>query len=284
MAEEEKVRGSWVELIHEHLEAVVESMVSAVRGSGSSAYAAMPLELLQESARMALRTVAADFAEGTLHHFAEHMTRTTTVRVKHGFTTDDAKLGMNTVAHALRDLFHQRVRDPAERLQVLDRLTAIVNAARDATLDAFVLSHEALVQEQLAIIRQLSSPLIPIYAGVLVLPLVGMIDAPRGELIVETLLSAVTRARASVVIIDITGVPTMDAAVAVFLTRAAQASRLLGAEVVIVGISPGIAQTMIAGQLDLRGIVTLANLEAGLELALGRRGLVIQPRAPAVAG
>jgi rsbT co-antagonist protein RsbR len=119
-----------------------------------------------------------------------------------------------------------------------------------------------------------------------VLPLIGPIDASRGELIMETLLSAITREHAFGVLLDITGVPAIDAAAAVWLVRVAQASRLLGAEVILVGMTPEIAQTMVTAQLDLRGLVTLGTLKAGLEHALARRGLVIQPRssAPAIAG
>jgi rsbT co-antagonist protein RsbR len=97
----------------------------------------------------------------------------------------------------------------------------------------------------------------------------------------ESLLQGITKERAEVVIIDITGVPSLDAAVAGSLIQAVRAARLLGARVVVVGISPAIAQAMLLHGVDLTGIVTMANLQAGLEHALELRGLAIQPRAPA---
>jgi rsbT co-antagonist protein RsbR len=111
-----------------------------------------------------------------------------------------------------------------------------------------------------------------------VLPLIGPIDAQRAAVITDGLLSAIGRHQASMVIVDITGVPAMDGGVASFLARMAKAARLLGAEVVIAGIGPTIAQTMVQGEIDLGGAITLANLQTALEVALAQRSLFIQAR------
>ncbi len=128
-------------------------------------------------------------------------------------------------------------------------------------------------QEQLLeTIRQLSTPVVPLLEGVILLPLVGHIDSRRAAQIMEELLAGVQRHRAQVAILDITGVPVVDTAVANSLLRAAQASYLLGAEVILVGIRPEVAQTIVGLGVELRGLVTMSDLQSGIEYALRRMG------------
>jgi len=117
-------------------------------------------------------------------------------------------------------------------------------------------------------LRALSTPIIPVRRGVLVMPLVGKIDEVRAAQILEALLAGVTTHRASFVILDVTGVPEADAGVADALLRAARAVRLLGARVILTGICPAIAQTLVQMGVGLEGLVTLATLEAGIAHAM----------------
>jgi len=117
-------------------------------------------------------------------------------------------------------------------------------------------------------VRELSTPVIPVHDGVLVLPLVGMMDSSRSAMLMESLLNAVQKERASVVIIDITGVPTVDTGVANHVMRSARAAALLGAQCVLVGVSPAVAQTMVQLGVDLGDLVTRRNLQSGISYAL----------------
>jgi ABC-type sugar transport system substrate-binding protein/anti-anti-sigma regulatory factor len=119
-------------------------------------------------------------------------------------------------------------------------------------------------------ISELSSPVAPITSGILVMPLLGAIDSNRTGRIMETLLSEISARQAQVVLIDITGVPVVDTHVANHLLLAAQAVRLLGAEVVLVGITPVVAQTIVALNVNLDGLTTRADLESGFTYALSR--------------
>lgn len=119
-------------------------------------------------------------------------------------------------------------------------------------------------------IRELSTPVVPLMRGIILLPLVGNIDTARSLQIMEQLLNGVQQHRAQVAIVDITGVPVVDTSVANSLIRAAQAVNLLGAEVVLVGIRPEVAQTMVTLGVDLSGIATRSDLEIGIEYALER--------------
>src|SRR5262249_1572113 len=120
-----------------------------------------------------------------------------------------------------------------------------------------------------ASIEQLSTPIIPVYEGVIVVPLVGVVDAERASHMIEQILGGVSRARAAVVIVDLTGVPIIDAEVADHLIRTAQAVRLLGSKA---------ARALVDRQAD-RGVMrTLPDLQSGIEHALRTLGLAIGPR------
>ena len=123
-------------------------------------------------------------------------------------------------------------------------------------------------KQLLETIRELSTPVVPLLEGTILLPLVGHIDGERTQRILEQLLSGVQAYRSRVVIVDITGVPVVDTMVAQALVQAAQAVRLLGAEPVLVGIMPEVAQTMVGLGVDLRALVTRADLQSGLEYAM----------------
>ncbi|NTV63468.1 MAG: STAS domain-containing protein [Oscillochloris sp.] len=126
-------------------------------------------------------------------------------------------------------------------------------------------------------IRELSTPIIPVYEGVLVLPLVGAIDSRRATEITERLLDAISTYQADMVILDITGVSVIDTSIANHLLMTTRAASLLGSRVILTGLGPEVAQSVIHLGVDLHTLVTLANLRSGLEYALAQLGLGIQP-------
>jgi rsbT co-antagonist protein RsbR len=126
----------------------------------------------------------------------------------------------------------------------------------------------ALIEQQRAVIQEMSVPILPLTAGTLVLPLVGALDTARIELIQERALRALQDHRVRYLILDITGVPLVDTQVARGLLQLVQAARLLGAEVVLVGIRPEVAQAVVGLGIDLGSIVTRSTLQSGLTFAL----------------
>lgn len=126
---------------------------------------------------------------------------------------------------------------------------------------------EQIAAQQLAL-RELSSPLIPLAEGVVVMPLIGLIDAGRAGQIMEALLEGVTRLKSHTAIIDITGVRVVDSHVAGALIKTAWAARLLGAQVVLTGVGATVAQTLVQLGTDLQGLVTLSTLQSGIAYAL----------------
>jgi anti-anti-sigma regulatory factor len=127
-----------------------------------------------------------------------------------------------------------------------------------------------LIHAQAAALAELSTPLIPISDDTVVMPLVGTIDTRRAQQVIEGLLIGIVETHAQVAILDITGVPVVDTQVANALLRAAQAVKLLGAQVVLTGIRPEVAQTLVGLGVDLTGIVTRSTLQNGIVFALSR--------------
>lgn len=134
------------------------------------------------------------------------------------------------------------------------------------------------LEQQQRLIADLSTPLMPIHAGVLVLPLVGYLDQRRATRVMEIALEQIVVAQADVLILDLTGVPLVDQAVANNLLQLIRAVRLIGAHMVLVGISAEIAQTIVALEVNLSDLVIRSNLQQGIAYALELQGLEIRKR------
>lgn len=164
--------------------------------------------------------------------------------------------------------------------QTLTGLEQRVAERTDALQQALAEREETLVELKEALhtrdllsrtVRDLSSPVLPIHDGVLVMPLIGVIDSERAAILTQSLLQAIERHGARMVLIDVTGVPLVDTQVAAVLLQAAAATRLLGAQPVLVGLRPELAQTIVGLGLDLSGLITHADLQSGIAYALGRQ-------------
>lgn len=140
---------------------------------------------------------------------------------------------------------------------------------------------QAAHEEQIRVtqlLQEVWTPIAPIYEGILVVPLVGSLDSQRAQELAERLLNEVTRSQARFVLLDISGVPFVDTAIATYIVNMARAIRLLGGEVVLVGILPEVAQAIVQLGLDLSGLSTQGTLREGLRIALTRMGYAIVPR------
>lgn len=163
--------------------------------------------------------------------------------------------------------------DKTRLVRALNGLHRLNAAAISAAGTEYAEVRESLLQQEYRrMLRELSVPVVPVWQGVLVVPLVGILDSARAREMTQTLLDAVVRERARVVILDITGVPTVDTQVADYLIRALKAARLLGTHGVLVGIRPAIAQTLVRLGVDLQDVHTEADLESGLQHAFRTLG------------
>lgn len=159
-----------------------------------------------------------------------------------------------------------------------NQVQALAVIARDMTEqirheEERVALQERIITAQRASLRELSTPLLPISDGVVAMPLMGTIDSQRAQQVMETLMEGVARYQADLAILDITGVLVVDTQVADALLRAARAVRLLGSQIILTGIQPQIAQTLVHLGVDMKDLITRSTLQAGIAYALnGRQG------------
>jgi ABC-type sugar transport system substrate-binding protein len=198
------------------------------------------------------------------------------------------KIGRLTMETALRLLRGESVPPIIESPATLVTTTNLLDMALDQLIQlpqimwAFGEANSAqrqlqqqVINAQRSIIHDLSTPIVPINDEILVLPLIGMIDSIRAQQIMESMLDAILRQRAHVLIVDITGVAVVDTQVANYLMQSAQAARLLGAQVILVGIAPEVAQTIVQLGVDLSSIITRGTLREGLQCATAGRSHVL---------
>src|SRR5216110_1436047 len=168
--------------------------------------------------------------------------------------------------------------------RVLDAYEPAANRIADTVGVSFVEHRERIIRQQQEAIRELSTPVLQVRERLLILPIIGVIDAQRARQLTEQLLRGIRTNRAKVVVVDITGVPAIDSAVANHLVQTVEASRLMGASVIITGLSSEIAQTLVTIGVDLSKMNAVGDLQGGIEEAeqlLGYR--VIEAPAPKAA-
>ncbi|NTW02301.1 MAG: STAS domain-containing protein [Oscillochloris sp.] len=163
---------------------------------------------------------------------------------------------------------------------MIQHIYEICGHGRTILYQAFTEAREDVIRAQMGAIEELSAPIVPIYRGVLIMPLIGKIDSQRTDAIIHALLESIAQQSASIVLLDITGVPIVDTITAHHIIQAAHMVRLLGAEIILVGIGPEIAQTVVQLGIDMSGIVTRADLQAGFAYALTQMRLQIIEKQP----
>jgi rsbT co-antagonist protein RsbR len=190
------------------------------------------------------------------------------VRAERGFSSEESLQYLQACKEALTAALHAdlQAQPAAQRLErVMDRAVRVL-------VSSFVATREELIRRQAESLREVSTPVISLWDSILLLPLVGVVDSVRAQQISERLLLAIARSEAEVTLIDVTGVPVMDTSVARHILKTVAAAEMLGTRVVLTGISPSTAQTMVKLGIDMSGVPTRASLKSGLALALAMTG------------
>ena len=166
-----------------------------------------------------------------------------------------------------RSLFEKYQKDFELLNRVLDAYEPAANRIANTVAVSFVRERERIIRQQQDAIRELSTPVLQVRERILILPIIGVLDEQRADQFTEQLLAGIRNNRAKVVVIDITGVPDVDSEVANHLVQAVDASRLMGANVILTGLSPEIAQTLVTIGVDLGKMNTVGDLQGGVEEA-----------------
>jgi rsbT co-antagonist protein RsbR len=171
---------------------------------------------------------------------------------------------------------------PDDFNRVLDVYEPAANRIANTVAINFVTERERVIRQQQEAIRELSTPVLQVRERLLILPIIGVLDGQRARQLTEQLLRGIRSNRARVVVIDITGVPTIDSTVANHLVQTVDASRLMGASVIITGLSPEIAQTLVTLGVDLSKVNAVGDLQGGIEEAERLLGYSVSMETPAL--
>jgi rsbT co-antagonist protein RsbR len=245
------------------------------------------MELEQQTAEfLKLLTDASEHAKGAdigavdfkpLREFLEGVSRS---RALQGFTSDETATFIFSFKRPLFEQLRISAGKDADTLaEQTWQATMLLDSLGMHTVKTFQKAREDVINRQQRDMLELSTPVVKLWEGILALPMIGTLDSARTQVVMENLLQKVVETGAQIAILDITGVPTVDTLVAQHLLKTVTALRLMGAECIISGVRPQIAQTIVHLGVDLQGVTTKANLADALALALKRTGSSLKNQA-----
>lgn len=247
----------------------------------------LPKELLPPDDEAWAASMQESFA--TLHSAADALDLAAYMSAQRDRISEMAAAGLplRIIARATSDLrdpivkhLRMSISDLGEQRAAVDALDYILRESLIVSGEVYAAEREDKVEDEFRnLIRRLSTPVIQVWDEIQVLPLIGVIDSTRARQMTEQLLERIVSDQARVVIMDITGVPTVDTAVADHILKTAKAAGLVGARAILVGISPQVAQTLVRLGVSLGDVETYADMQSGLEHALRSLGYVVERRA-----
>jgi rsbT co-antagonist protein RsbR len=209
------------------------------------------------------------------------LTQLSDERARQGYTSSQTAMFVYSLKRPLFDVLRREVDDPAELATATWEISELLDRLGLLTVSAFQVSREDVIARQQDEMLELSTPVVKLWDGILALPMIGTLDSARTQVVMETLLHRIVETGSAIAIIDITGVPTVDTLVAQHLLKTVTAIRLMGADCIISGVRPQIAQTIVHLGVNLQGITTKATLADALALALDRTGRAVTKKATA---
>ncbi|AHM62738.1 anti-sigma-factor antagonist [Flammeovirgaceae bacterium 311] len=193
-----------------------------------------------------------------------------------GFTPRETAVYVLSLKKAIIQIMQDELRDEQSQLvEEIIKISEVLDSLSLVTLETFIKGREEVILRQTSEINEISTPVIRVWEGILALPIIGTLDSERTQIIMENLLQEIVNTGSSIAILDISGVPTVDTLVAQHLIKTVNATRLMGAECIISGIRPEIAQTIVHLGIDLTGVQTKASMSSALRTAFTKQQLVV---------
>jgi rsbT co-antagonist protein RsbR len=235
--------------------------------------AAQFLQLLGAATESRQAGIGAVTQDKPLREFLESLSR---ARAQQGYSSAETATFIFSFKRVLFQALRAESGSDSEALaNQIWEATELLDTLGLHTVATFQRAREELIIRQQEEMLELSTPVVKLWDGILALPMIGTLDSARTQVVMESLLQKIVETGSEIAIIDITGVPTVDTLVAQHLLKTVTALRLMGAECIISGIRPQIAQTIVHLGVDLQGVVTKANLADALAVALKRTGHTI---------
>ncbi|MDR6562528.1 MULTISPECIES: STAS domain-containing protein [unclassified Arcicella] len=188
-------------------------------------------------------------------------------RAKQGYTSRETGFYLFTFKEALLEVLYDNIADAATLYADSLKISKIVDNMSMLTFESFIKGREDIISRQTDEITEISTPVIKVWDGIVALPIIGTLDSARTQVVMESLLQQIVETGSTIAILDISGVPAVDTLVAQHLIKTVSATRLLGAECIISGIRPEIAQIVVHLGIDLSGIITKSTLASALKTA-----------------
>jgi rsbT co-antagonist protein RsbR len=197
-------------------------------------------------------------------------------RAVQGFTPSETALFVLSLKAPLFNIAREQKRESADQLYAeIIAIGDFIDKLALHTTDSFIHGRDQVITRQQEEMLELSTPVVTLWDGIVALPLIGTLDSARTQVVMESLLQAIVQTNSRFAIIDITGVPTVDTLVAQHLLKTITAARLMGAECILSGIRPQIAQTIVHLGINLEDVITKAKLSDAFKLALNRSGRAV---------
>lgn len=253
---------------------LLDRWLAAALGGNASAGAKAEGQDLLNALRTSLQADDADnLASASWSITRKVLERLSASRAAQGLTAGDTSAFVLALKLPIFAALQQRLgQDSATLLDAVISVTTKLDTMAQWTVTAFQRSREDIIKRQQEELLELSTPVIKLWDGVLAVPMIGTLDSSRTQMVMEALLQRIVETEAELAIIDITGVPTVDTLVAQHLLKTVTAIRLMGADCIISGVRPQIAQTIVHLGVDLQSVTTKATLASALALAFKRTG------------
>lgn len=194
-------------------------------------------------------------------------------RARNGFTAREVGLYIFGLKHVVMDILKNEIKDPHILFDQSRKITDLFDSFSVSTFETFIKGRQEVIFRQMDEINEISTPVIKIWEGIVALPIIGTLDSARTQVVMESLLQQIVETGSTIAILDISGVPAVDSLVAQHLMKTVSATRLMGAECIISGIRPEIAQTVVHLGIDLSSIITKATMASALKTAFSMRRL-----------
>jgi len=199
-------------------------------------------------------------------------------RARKGFSPRETGAYVFSLKSALLKTLSEEINDHTVLYTESMKISSIFDNFSMVTFETFIKGREDVILRQTDELTEISTPVIKIWDGILALPIIGTLDSSRTQIVMESLLQEIVETGSSIAILDISGVPAIDTLVAQHLIKTVSATRLMGAECIISGIRPEIAQTVVHLGIDLSEIITKATLASALKTAFGMLGLEVRKK------
>ena len=200
-------------------------------------------------------------------------------RARQGFTPAETATFVFSLKKVIFDVLQREVKGGDSLAEEIWKVSTVLDELGLYTTETYQKGREEIINRQQQELMELSTPVVQLWAGVLALPLIGTLDSARTQVVMESLLQSIVDTGSSIAIIDITGVPVVDTLVAQHLLKTVAAARLMGADCIISGIRPQIAQTIVHLGVEISDVMTKATLADAFAVALTRVGLSIVRKA-----